>query len=295
MKKTNRRNAIKNMVAGSAAAIAGTTALSSFENFAHQKKSDLKGNINHSVCQWTYSFLSLDELCKVVKDIGFNAIDLIAPKDWPTLQKFGIYSSMCYHGGNVSLTDGFNNKTFHDQLVKDYLDVFPLMVNAGYKDVICFSGSRNGMDDYVGLDNCVAGLQKILPAAEKAGITIHMELLNSKVDHKDYMCDKTKWGVELCKRLGSPNFKLLYDIYHMQIDEGDVIRTIRDYNQYIGHYHTGGVPGRHEIDESQELYYPAIMKAIIETGYKGYVAQEFIPAAQDRVASLKKAISICDV
>lgn len=295
MKKTNRRNAIKNMVAGSAAAIAGTTALSSFENFAHQKKSDLKGNINHSVCQWTYSFLSLDELCKVVKDIGFNAIDLIAPKDWPTLQKYGIYSSMCYHGGNVSLTDGFNNKTFHDQLVKDYLDVFPLMVNAGYKDVICFSGSRNGMDDYVGLDNCVAGLQKILPAAEKAGITIHMELLNSKVDHKDYMCDKTKWGVELCKRLGSPNFKLLYDIYHMQIDEGDVIRTIRDYNQYIGHYHTGGVPGRHEIDESQELYYPAIMKAIIETGYKGYVAQEFIPAAQDRVASLKKAISICDV
>lgn len=295
MKKTNRRNAIKNMVAGSAAAIAGTTALSSFENFAHQKKSDLKGNINHSVCQWTYSFLSLDELCKVVKDIGFNAIDLIAPKDWPTLQKYGIYSSMCYHGGNVSLTDGFNNKTFHDQLVKDYLDVFPLMVNAGYKDIICFSGSRNGMDDYVGLDNCVAGLQKILPAAEKAGITIHMELLNSKVDHKDYMCDKTKWGVELCKRLGSPNFKLLYDIYHMQIDEGDVIRTIRDYNQYIGHYHTGGVPGRHEIDESQELYYPAIMKAIIETGYKGYVAQEFIPAAQDRVASLKKAISICDV
>lgn len=295
MKKTNRRNAIKNMVAGSAAAIAGTTALSSFENFAHQKKSDLKGNINHSVCQWTYSFLSLDELCKVVKDIGFNAIDLIAPKDWPTLQKYGIYSSMCYHGGNVSLTDGFNNKTFHDQLVKDYLDVFPLMVNAGYKDVICFSGSRNGMDDYVGLDNCVAGLQKILPAAEKAGITIHMELLNSKVDHKDYMCDKTKWGVELCKRLGSPNFKLLYDIYHMQIDEGDVIRTIRDYNQYIGHYHTGGVPGRHEIDESQELYYPAIMKAIIETGYKGYVAQEFIPAAQDKVASLKKAISICDV
>ena len=190
MKNSNRRTAIKNMMAGSAAVLAGGSMLSSFENFSHHKKLNLKGNINHSVCQWTYGFMPLEELCKVVKDIGFNAIDLIAPKDWPMLQKYGIYSSMCYHGGNVSLTNGFNNKTYHDQLVKDYLDVIPLMVQAGYKDVICFSGSRNGMDDYTGLDNCVTGLQKILPAAEKAGITIHMELLNSKVDHKDYMCDK---------------------------------------------------------------------------------------------------------
>lgn len=295
MKNSNRRTAIKNMMAGSAAVIASGSMLSSFKNFPQNKKSDLKGNINHSVCQWTYSFLSVEELCKVVKEIGFNAIDLIAPKDWPTLQKYGIYSSMCYHGGNVSLTNGFNNKSYHDQLVKDYLDVIPLMVTAGYKDVICFSGSRNGMDDYTGLDNCVAGLQRILPEAEKAGITIHMELLNSKIDHKDYMCDRTPWGVELCKRLNSPNFKLLYDIYHMQIDEGDVIRTIKDNQQYFGHYHTGGVPGRHEIDESQELYYPAIMKAIVETGYKGYVAQEFIPAANDKIASLKNAVLLCDV
>lgn len=293
MKNIKRRTALKNIMAGSAA-VAAAPLLSSFSG-NHKKRNSLKGNINHSVCQWTYSFLSLEELCKVVKDIGFNAIDLIAPKDWPMLQKYGIYSSMCYHGGNVSLTNGFNNKTYHDELIKNYLDVIPLMVQAGYKDVICFSGSRNGMDDYTGLDNCVEGLKKILPAAEKAGITIHMELLNSKVDHKDYMCDHTLWGVELCKRLGSENFKLLYDIYHMQIDEGDVIRTIRDYHQYIGHYHTGGVPGRHEIDESQELYYPAIMKAIVETGYKGYVAQEFIPAADDKVASLRKAIQICDV
>jgi hydroxypyruvate isomerase len=292
----SRRTAIKNFVAGSAALVAGSNILSSYSTKENStNKLTLKGNIHHSVCQWTYGFLSVEELCKVVLDIGFNAIDLIAPKDWPTLQKYGIFSSMCYHGGKVSLTNGFNNKTYHDQLIKDYTDVIPLMVRAGYTDVICFSGSRNGMDDETGLKNCIEGLQKVLPLAEKSGITVQMELLNSKVDHKDYMCDKTSWGVELCKRVGSPNFKLLYDIYHMQIDEGDVIRTIRDYHQYIGHYHTGGVPGRHEIDESQELYYPAIMKAIVETGFAGYCAQEFVPAGPDKIASLKKAIGICDV
>ena len=290
----NRRKAIKNLVLGGSAVV-GASAISWADR---GMDSSLKGNINHSVCQWTYNFLPLEELCKAVKKIGFSAIDLIAPKDWPMLQKYNIYSSMCYIGGKVSLTEGFNDKKFHDQLVKDYLEVIPLMVNAGYKDVICFSGNRNGMDDETGLKNCVEGLQKILPAAEKNGITVHMELLNSKVNHKDYMCDKTPWGVELCKRLGSPNFKLLYDIYHMQIDEGDVIRTIKDNSTYIGHYHTGGVPGRHEIDESQELYYPAIMKAIIATGYKGYVAQEFIPTGKDdkaKIASLKNAVRICDV
>ncbi len=292
--KHSRRSAIKNIVAGTAA-LGTASLLPTYVLSETQKKIELKGNINHSVCQWTYNFLSLDELCKAVKQIGFNAIDLLGPKDWPTIQGYGIYSSMCYHGGNVSLTDGFNEKKFHGQLIKDYLDVFPLMVKAGYKDVICFSGSRRGMDDETGFRNCVEGLQKILPAAEKSGITVHMELLNSKIDHKDYMCDRSPWGVELCKRVGSPNFKLLYDIYHMQIDEGDVIRTIRENVKYFGHYHTGGVPGRHEIDQSQELYYPAIMKAIVDTGYKGYVAQEFIPAAPDKIGSLKKAIELCDV
>ncbi len=289
----NRRTVIKNILAGSAA-LSVAPVISSF-SCENKNETTLKGNINHSVCQWTYSFLSVEELCKAVKDIGFNAIDLMGPKDWPMLQKYGIYSSMCYHNGKVSLTNGFNEKMYHEQLVRDYLEVIPLMVTAGYKDVICFSGSRNGMDDETGLKNCVEGLQKVLPLAEKSGITVHMELLNSKVDHKDYMCDKSPWGVELCKRLSSPNFKLLYDIYHMQIDEGDVIRTIRENVQYFGHYHTGGVPGRHEIDETQELYYPAIMKAIVETGFKGYVAQEFIPAAQDKIASLRRAIEICDV
>ena len=260
-----------------------------------KNKTALKNNINHSVCQWTYNFISLEELCKVVKDIGFNAIDLVAPKEWPILQKYGIYSSMCYHGGKTSLTEGFNDKQYHDQLVKDYTDVIPLMVKAGYKSVICFSGNRRGMDDETGMKNCAEGLKRILPLAEKNGITIQMELLNSKVNHKDYMCDRTAWGVALAKMLNSPNFKLLYDIYHMQIDEGDVIRTIQDNHQYFGHYHTGGNPGRHEIDDSQELYYPAIMKAIIATGYKGYVAQEFMPAKADKIASLREAINICDV
>ena len=289
----DRRSVLKNIMAGSAA-IAAAPLLSSFSSQT-KKENTLKGNINHSVCQWTYGFLSVEELCKVAKDIGLVAIDLMGPKDWPTLQKYGLYSSMCYVTAGSSLTEGWNNKANHAKLIKDYEETFPLMVKAGYKQVICFSGNRNGMDDETGLKNCAEGLQKILPAAEKAGITVVMELLNSKVDHKDYMCDKTHWGVELCKATGSENFKLLYDIYHMQIDEGDVIRTIKDNHQYISHYHTGGVPGRHEIDETQELYYPAIMKAILDTGFKGYVAQEFMPAGPDKIASLRKAVQICDV
>lgn len=284
------------MLAGSAALATGTQLLSSFTPISKSLDSlKLKGNIHHSVCRWCYDSIPLDEFCQGVKDIGIPAVDLVAPKDWPTLQKYGLYSSMCYVAGDVSLTDGFADTKFHAKLVPQYLEVIPWMVKAGYKDVICFSGSRRGMDDETGWNNCVKGLQQILPLAEKNGITVHMELLNSKLNHKDYMCDRTAWGVTLCKKLGSPNFKLLYDIYHMQIDEGDVIQTIRDNFSYIGHYHTGGVPGRHEINETQELYYPAIMKAILATGFQGYVAQEFIPAEKDKMASLQKAVIICDI
>jgi hydroxypyruvate isomerase len=294
--RSSRRNLIKNMLAGSAALAAGTQLLSSYTPKSKTEESwKSKGNIHHSVCRWCYDSIPLETFCQEVKRIGLPAIDLVAPKDWPMLQKYGLYSSMCYVAGDVSLTDGFADTKFHTKLLPQYLEVIPLMVTAGYQDVICFSGSRRGMDDETGWNNCVKGLQQILPLAEKSGVTIQMELLNSKVNHKDYMCDHTVWGVELCKRLRSPNFKLLYDIYHMQIDEGDVIRTIRDNYQFIGHYHTGGVPGRHEIDETQELYYPAIMKAIVDTGFKGYVAQEFIPAEADKIASLQKAVNICDV
>jgi len=294
--QTSRRKILKQLAAGSLAA-AVIQPLQAFAN-NNMEEEKLKGNINHSVCQWTYNSLTLEQLCIEVKKMGMKAIDLLGPKDWPTLQKHDLQCSMCYIGGKVSLTEGWNNPKFHEQLIKDYLETIPLVAKAGYKNLICFSGNRNGMDDATGLKNCAEGLRKILPLAEKNNVIIQMELLNSKVDHKDYMCDKTPWGVELCKTLGSPNFKLLYDIYHMQIDEGDVIRTIRDNHQYIGHYHTAGVPGRHEINESQELYYPAIMKAILETGYQGYVAQEFIPTGKtndDKIAALKKAMKVCDV
>ncbi len=289
----SRRSALKKIVAGSVALAISPLLMAEKQDQLVR----LKGNINHSVCQWTYNFMPLVQLCAVVKKIGFRAIDLIAPKDWSILQENGIICSMCYTAGKISLTEGWNNKNIHASLIRDFNEAIPLVSAAGYKNLICFSGNRNGMDDETGMNNCVAGLKQIMSLAEQKGVIIQMELFNSKVDHKDYMCDKSSWGVELCKRIGSPNFKLLYDIYHMQINEGDVIRTIKDNHQYFGHYHTAGVPGRHEIDETQELYYPAIMKAILDTGYKGYVAQEFKPTGKDekeKIAALKKAVSICD-
>ncbi len=297
MPNQSRRHALKNLVAGTAAL--GTAGmLSSFTAPEHeQHHKALKGNIHHSVCRWCYNTLSLEELCAAVKKIGFGAIDLVGPKDWPVLQQYGLFSSMC-NGAEINLTDGWNDKRFHEQLIRNYSDMIPLVAKAGYKNLICFSGSRRGMDDETGWKNCVEGLKQILSLAEKNKVMIVMELLNSKVNHKDYMCDKTPWGVELVKRVGSDNFRLLYDIYHMQIDEGDVIRTIRDNHQYIVHYHTGGVPGRHEIDDTQELYYPAVMKAIVDLGFKGYVAQEFVPdrnTNEERIASLEKGVRICDV
>ena len=290
-----RRNAIKSLLVSTATISAGASMMSfTSKEKSTEKNTMLKGNINHSVCQWCYGSIPLEDLCIAVKKIGFNAIDLIGPKDWPTLKKHGIYSSMC-NGAEINLTDGFAEKKFHAQLISNYNSVIPQVAAAGYKNLICFSGNRRGMDDETGLRNATEGLKQIIGLAEKNGVILQMELLNSKIDHKDYMCDKSAWGVELCKRVGSPNFKLLYDIYHMQIDEGDVIRTINENHQYFGHYHTGGVPGRHEIDESQELFYPAIMRAIKATGFNNYVAQEFIPAKEDKLKSLKEAILLCDI
>jgi hydroxypyruvate isomerase len=221
-------------------------------------------------------------------------MDLTGPEDWPLMKKYNIHASMCW-GAGKGILEGWNDPKLHEELIADYLRVIPLVAEAGYTNLICFSGNRNGMNDLVGLENCVKGLEKILPVAEEQGVVIQMELLNSKIDHKDYMCDNTLWGVELCRRLGSENFKLLYDIYHMQIMEGDIIRNIQEYNQYFGHYHTGGNPGRHEINETQELFYPAIMKAVVATGFKGYVAQEFIPTWKNPIEALKEGVTICDV
>jgi hydroxypyruvate isomerase len=293
----NRRTMLKTM-AVSAGTIGAGSLLSAFtKNMSKEEKENftLKGNIQHAVCRWCFSDLSVEQLCMEAKKIGIKGIDLVGPKDWDVLKKYGLFSSMC-NGAEINLTDGFGDKQFHATLLKNYSEMIPLVAKAGYKNLICFSGSRRGKSDEEGWNNCVEGLKQLLPLAEKHKVVLVMELLNSKIDHKDYQCDRTAWGAELCKRLGSENFKLLYDIYHMQIDEGDVIRNITDYHQYIAHYHTAGVPGRHEIDDTQELYYPAIMRAILKTGFKDdFVAQEFIPTAPDKLGSLKKAIQICDV
>lgn len=293
--KLDRRNALKNIIAGTAAigVSSGFSALAMDKSESDQPLR-LKGNINHAVCRWCFSGLDVETLCVEAKKIGIKGIDLVGPKDWPTLKKHGIESTMC-NGAEINLVDGFNDEKFHEKLIQNYTAMIPLVAEAGYKNLICFSGNRRGKDDETGWNNCVKGLKQLIPLAEKHNVVLVMELLNSKINHKDYQCDRTSWGAELCKRLGSENFKLLYDIYHMQIDEGDVIRNIRDNHQYIAHYHTAGVPGRNEIDDTQELYYPAIMKAIAETGFKGFVAQEFIPKNADKIASLKKAVSICDI
>lgn len=294
-----RREAIKKFAAATVAVTAGNVVTAgTIERVMGEEKYKFKGNINHSVCKWTYSFLTLEELCVAVKEIGFTAIDLLTPDEWPIAKKHGIHCSMCYTKGKVSLTEGWNDKKNHPQLIADFTETIPLVAAAGYQNLICFSGNRNGMDDETGLQNCVEGLKQIMPLAEKHNVIIQIEVFNSKVNHPDYMADNTKWTIELCKRLGSPNFKILYDIYHMQISEGDIIHTIKQHHQYFGHYHTAGVPGRNEITENQELYYPAIMKAIVETGYKGYVAQEYLPTGktkEEKLAALKDAVKRCDV
>lgn len=257
----------------------------------------LKGHIRHSVARWTFGFLSLEELCLVVKRLGFLAIDLVGPKEWPTLKAQGVEASMC-NGAELNLEDGWGDKRFHGALIERYRQHIDLVGDAGYKNLICFSGNARGKDPEEGLKNATQGLKKILAQAEKRGVVLQMELFNSKIDHPDYFCDNSAWGIELCKRLDSPNFKLLYDIYHMQISEGDIIRTIQQHHPYFGHYHTAGVPGRNEIDETQELNYPAIIRAIQATGFTGYIAQEFIPKRatdHEKIESLHAAIRICDV
>ena len=298
MHNSTRRKLLQSM------ALTGAGALTAIPSFAanlstkdSNMKKSLKGNVNHSVSRWTYGDLTIEELCQTVKDLGFSAIDLVGPKDWAVLKAYNIDSSMC-NGAEISLEDGFIHPNLHDELEKRYLKHIDLVADAGYTNLICFSGNARGMSREEGLENAVKGLKRILPHAEKRGVVIFMELFNSKVDHPDYMADNSKWGIELCKRLNSKHFSLLYDIYHMQINEGDIIRTIRDNHQYFGHYHTAGVPGRHEIDGSQELNYVAIAKAIVETGFKGYLAQEFIPTPKtkaSRIVSLQEAIQICDV
>ena len=265
------------------------------DNSTAPATSALKGRINHSVCQWCYEKIPLMDLARAGKAMGLKSVELLTPAQWQQVKTIGLTCAIGYPAGDgAGIERGFNDPTFHDALVKSYETSIPAAAKDGVPQLICFSGNRGKLTDAQGIDHCAQALKRIMPTAEKHGVTVAMELLNSKVDHKDYQCDHTAWGVELVKRVGSNRFKLLYDIYHMQIMEGDVIRTIRDNHQYISHYHTGGVPGRHEIDQTQELNYPAIMEAIVQTGYQGYVGQEFVPA-KDPLTSLKQAVLICDV
>jgi hydroxypyruvate isomerase len=253
----------------------------------------LKGNIHHSVSQWCYGDIPLTDFALACREMGIESIELLNEKDWATVSAAGLKCAVGY-ATDWGIPKGFNRIANHEKLIADFEAMIPKAAAAGVPNLICFSGNREGLNDNEGLINCATGLRKLMPSAEKHGVTIIMELLNS-YGHKDYQCDKTSWGAALCEMVGSERFKLLYDIYHMQIMEGNVIDNITKYIRHIGHIHTGGVPGRHELDETQELYYPAIMKAVVKSGFKGYVGQEFVPAEKDKLASLKKCILICDV
>jgi hydroxypyruvate isomerase len=285
-----RRNMIGGMAG--AAVIAAGKPLTSLAGTADPQYR-LKGNIHHSVSQWCYGDIPLEDFAKACKEMGLESIELLNEKDWPVVANAGLKCAVGY-ATDWGIPKGFNRKENHDKLIADFEAMIPKAAAAGVPNLICFSGNREGLDNNEGLINCATGLRKLMPAAEKYGVTIIMELLNS-YGHKDYQCDRSSWGAALAEMVGSERFKLLYDIYHMQIMEGNIIENITKNIRYIGHIHTGGVPGRHELDETQELYYPAIMQAIVKAGYKGYVGQEFVPSQKDKLASLKKCIQICDV
>lgn len=258
----------------------------------------LKGRINHSACRWCYEKIPLDDFCKAGREMGLVAIDLLNPDEFEIAKKHDLVCSMANNptvDGLGGISKAWNRIEHHDKLVQAYEQRIKETAAAGYERLICFSGDRAGLDDEKGLANCATGLKRILPLAEKYKVTLCMELLNSKRTHPDYQCDHTAWGVELVKRISSERFKLLYDIFHMQIMEGDVCDTIKENHQYFDHYHTGGVPGRNEIDGTQELNYPRIMQAILDTGFIGYIAQEFVPKRPDALASLRQGVQICDV
>jgi len=290
--RISRRSLLGGLAGGTVATAA--VSLGGSIKAAEAEPAKLKGNINHSACRWCYGRISLDDLCKVARESGLKSIELTGPNVWPTLAMYGLTCAMG-NGAGMGIAKGFNRVEYHDELVAGFEKLIPQAADAGIPSVICMSGNRKGISDEEGIENCVKGVKRLMKLAEEKKVNVVMELLNSKVDHKDYQCDHTAWGVKVCKRVGSERFKLLYDIYHMQIMEGDLIRTIRDSAPYIGHYHTGGNPGRHEIDETQEINYPAVMKAIVATGFKGYVGQEFVPTGGDPIGSLRRCVQICDV
>jgi len=290
MTTINRRDAIIRM----GAAAAGTFLLPKITTASRAEKIVKKGRLKQSVCYGPYRrHFALPEFSRIVADMGLTAIDLLRANEWEVVKQHGLICSMGYAEG-ARLPDGLNNKANHDAIVKGLEAAIPAAEKMGVPNLIAFFGNRRGMSDSEAIDNCVLGLNRIKKVAEDHGVTICVELLNSKVDHKDYQGDRTSFGVQVMKGVVSPRVKLLFDIYHMQIMEGDIIRTIRNNHDYIGHYHTGGVPGRHELDDTQELNWATVCRAIADTGFKGYVAHEFSPT-RDPVKSLSEAVALCDV
>jgi hydroxypyruvate isomerase len=283
----NRRVLLKSLGAGAL----GTFVTSEVSAARGEEPRKVQGNIKQSVCRWCYGRIPLANLAAEVAKIGYKSVELLTPQEFKTIKPYGLTCAMIRC---ASISDGLNRKENHNRIEEELKMHIEFAAGEGIPNVICMSGNRKGMTDDEGLENCAIGLKRVIGLAEEKKVTICMEGLNSKIDHKDYMYDFTKWGVTLAKKVGSERFRLLYDIYHMQIMEGDVVRTIRENKEFIAHYHTGGVPGRHEIDETQELNYAAIIKAILDTGYTGYLGQEFIPQ-REPIASLGQGFRICDV
>jgi hydroxypyruvate isomerase len=286
--KLSRRSMLKGALSG--AALASVPSLSWSEQTVPVQR---KGRIKQSVSRWCYKEIPLDQLCAYAVQIGLKGIDLLNPEDYEVPRRYGLVCTMAYAGGG-ELVSALNQVENHAKIEEGFRKYIPLAAKAGVPNVITFSGNRNGMSDEQGAKNTIAGLNRVKKIAEDNGVIICMELLNSKVNHKDYMCDRTAWGVQVVQAVNSPNVKLLYDIYHMQIMEGDLIQTIQENQQWLGHFHTGGVPGRHELDDTQEVQWDGVMRGIAATKFQGYVAHEFVPTRDPRT-SLRQAVDLCDV
>lgn len=251
-----------------------------------------KNRLRHSVARWCFGGMDLDDLARQSAAMGIDSVEILGPGDFDVVKKHGIGCAVAIGIGSIG--DAWNRKELHDGMVAQAEALIPQCAAAGVPNIVIFSGNKRGQPDREGIANCIAGLRRVAPIAEKHGVTLVMEILNSKVDHGDYAFDRMSYGLEVVQGVGSERMKILYDIYHAQIMEGDVIHTIKDHHASIGHYHTAGVPGRNELDDTQELHYPAICRAIVETGYKGWLGQEFIPK-RDPMTSLREAIDLCDV
>jgi len=286
----------RDMLKTAAAAVGASSALAGLPKTASAQTGRIvkRGRIKQTICRGCLRKAKMDaeQTAKLLVEMGLAGRDLVRPDDWDILKKYDLVASMVPGAGGIK--KGLNDKSMHAKFLDDFKKNIKAAAEYKWPNVICMAGDRKGISDEEGMDNCQTILKEAVKIAEDSEVTICMELLNSKVNHPGYMCDKSAWGFELCRRVGSPRFKMLYDIYHMQIMEGDLIATIKKNIHMIGHFHTAGVPGRHELDENQEIYYPALMRAIVETGYQGYVAHEYTPV-RDPIKSLVQAVTTCDV